>query len=436
MAKRPGTSRFNQRVTKTAGRLDDHKILLGVLVGLVGAFLGYIAFVSTTGPPFQSRYEIKVETPSDAPTLKRGDAVRIGGKLAGLISSVEPLRPEDSSTGEGGSLVTANITKTNFRPIGEDAGARVTVQSIVYRSYLELYPNNISDPMESGDTITMERVQQGVDLLEVVQLFDQEARESLRSTVVNLGFGVAGRGDETNDTLKALKPTSKNLEKQLGAATQEEGAIGRGLEGASNLTQGLEGRSDDDVAGLISSGSEVIGTIADRPTQLGETIRRLPGFEDQFLATAPLADPLLDQLATTAVELEPAVRGLNAALPGINRLLSLGDTLESETATITALTRPVLRTTKPVVSNIYPTVAALDPLVDDVDQIVDVVTPYADDIAATGQQLADATSVPFNFGQGLGVGAPAGRVIPVLTCHSNRNPFPGPGEALNDSEPC
>ncbi len=49
--------------------------------------------------------------------------------------------------------------------------------------------------MEDGDTIPRENVSSGVDLLEVVQLFDQEARESLRATVVNVGQGLAGRGD-------------------------------------------------------------------------------------------------------------------------------------------------------------------------------------------------------------------------------------------------
>ena len=70
-------SRLNQRVSSAASRLDDHKILLGVLVGLVGAFLAYVAFISTTGPPFESRYQIKVEVPGDAPPLRVGQAVRV-----------------------------------------------------------------------------------------------------------------------------------------------------------------------------------------------------------------------------------------------------------------------------------------------------------------------------------------------------------------------
>ena len=166
MASRTRSSKLNQRVSGAASKLDDHKLLLGILVAVVGAFLGYVAFVSTTGPPFQSKYQIEVQVPADAPPLRVGQAVRISGKLAGLISDVEPDRENH------GTIVTANITKPQFRPVGTDATARVTVHSIVYHTYLELFPGDTSEPMENGGTIVQANVSSGVDLLEVVQLFD------------------------------------------------------------------------------------------------------------------------------------------------------------------------------------------------------------------------------------------------------------------------
>ena len=94
MARKPGQSHLNQRVSRAAGKLDDHKLLLGAIVMVAGAFLAYVAFVSTTGPPFQSRYQIKVQVPGDSPPLRIGQAVRIGGQLAGLISGIEPDREQ------------------------------------------------------------------------------------------------------------------------------------------------------------------------------------------------------------------------------------------------------------------------------------------------------------------------------------------------------
>jgi hypothetical protein len=159
-------------------------------------------------------------------------------------------------------------------------------------------------------------------------------------------------------------------------------------------------------------------------------------FEDEFLETAPLAEPLFRDLAVASRELEPVVRGLNAALPDVNRLLGLGQTLEDETRLITNEVNPVLRTTRPLVHEIFPIVASLNPLLPDVDTVVEGITPYSDDIATAGRGLAEATSTRFPQGQGVAAGAPMGRVIPVFTCHSNRNPFPGPGEAVEDAAAC
>lgn len=419
-------SRLNQGVSSLAARLDRHKLPLGLVVAAVGAFLGYIAFVSTTGPPFQSRYEVVVEVPGDAPSLRAGQAVRISGKLAGLISSVEPDREN------GGTLVTANITKPDFRPVGEDAAANVRVHSIVYATYLEIFPGDAEGrPMETGGTIEQDRVTSGVDLLEVVQLFDQEARESLQATVVNTGYGVADRGDELNAAFADLEPAAANLADQLEAATSEPGAIGDAIAGAAATTEGLRGTREDDVEGLIVSGSEAVGAVASRAEALREALRLLPPFEDEFLATAPIAEPLLDDLGATAQELEPAVEGLNDALPMINRLLALGDRFRSESALIADVVNPVLDTTRPVLRNIFPILTGIEPLLDDVGVVVDNVSPYDKDIALSGQRLAEATSRAFP--QGLASGAPMGRVVPVLTPHTCRNPYPGPGEALDDS---
>ena len=450
MAREPGrvATHLNQRVTRAASKLNDHTLLLGFLVAAVALFLAYIAFASTTGPPFQSAYRINIEVPPDRPTefegseqgsappLRVGQAVRISGQLAGLISDVEANRET------GGSTVTANITKPAFRPIGEDATAYVRVHSIVYQTYLEIEPGDRSEPMEDGETIARENVSSGVDLLEVVQLFDQEARESLRATVVNIGQGVAGRGTGLNSAFKDLEPLSANARKQLDAATSDEGALGEVVSGGADTTDALRGFRSDDVAGTLTSGSAVFGAIASRQEQLAQTIELLPPFEDEFLKTAPVAIPTLNELADAAVELEPAVRSLNGALPQLNRLLALGDELRSETVLTGELANPIVKATIPVVRKIFPILAALDHpdapggLVRDADTVVEKVSPYTNDIIVAGQRLAEVTSKRFPQGTGVGAGAPSGRVIPILTCHRDRNPYPAPGTAEGDSSPC
>ena len=419
----PQGTRVSARVAKFTSKLDDHRTLLGIIVLGVGAFLAYVAFISTTGPPFQPKYELKVNLPADAPVVREGQAVRVGGKLAGLISHVEPDREE------GGATVTANITKTEFRPMPEDTEAYVRVHSIVYETYLELLPGVSETDLEDGDSIGAPAAS-GTDLLEVVQLFDAEARESLQKTTVNAGYGVAGRGDEVNAALADLDGMSRRLQSQLGAATREEGALADAIEGAANTSDALRGESPDDVEALIESSNATVGTLAGREAELRRTLQLLRPFEDQFLETAPLAEPLLDDTARLAKELRPTVETVSDRLPAIAELLNLGDTLSEEVAALTAVVDPTLIAARPVIYGLFPTMTALGPLNEDLKNLKATVEPYKREIAQAGKRLANATSHVFD--KGLAPGTPAGRVVPVLTPHGCTNPIPDPGEAQDD----
>jgi phospholipid/cholesterol/gamma-HCH transport system substrate-binding protein len=423
MAGKLGT-RISTRAAKATSRLDDYKTPLGLAVIAVGCFLAFIAFISTTGPPFQPKYQLEVSVPDDAPVLRVGQAVRIGGKLAGLISEVEPDRED------GGTTVTANITKTEFRPMPEDTQAYVRVHSIVYETYLELDPGESTAMLENEDSISQPATS-GVDLLEVVELFDEETRESLQKATVNLGFGFAGRGAEANEALAELAPLSENLSAQLEAATSEPGAIERIVRGSAGTARGLRGVRSDDVAGLLDSGAATLGTVAGRSEELRRTIELFPGFEDQLLQTAPLARPLLRDAAGLAGELRPTIAELRAVLPDLSRLLSLGDELRANVEAIADVADPVLEAARPVVFELFPTMTALGPLNEDLDTLIATIEPYEDEITQAGLRLADATSHDFDTGRAPG--APAGRVVPVFTPHTCQNPIPDPGEAQGDT---
>jgi phospholipid/cholesterol/gamma-HCH transport system substrate-binding protein len=350
--------------------------------------------------------------------------VRVGGKLAGLISEVEPDREE------GGTTVTANITKPEFRPLPEDTEAYVRVHSIVYETYLELLPGESSAELASGDAIGSPAAS-GTDLLEVVELFDAEARESLRASAVNAGFGVAGRGEELNAAFADLDGMSRRLADQLEAVTRDEGALAGLVEGAADTAEGLRGRAPDDVRALIGSGNATLATIAARQAELRRALELLRPFEDQFLETAPRLEPLLADVSDLAVELEPAVDSLGERLPALVRLLRLGPTLRREIVALTGVVDPVLRGARPVIFGLFPTMTGLGPLNEDLDLLKATVEPYSAEIAQAGRRLTDATSHLFD--KGLANGAPAGRVVPVLTPHPCLNPIPDPGEAQEDS---
>lgn len=166
-------------------RLARHKLLLGLIVAAIGLALAVVAWESVNGVPFQNRYKVQVEVAADSPILKEGDSVRVAGRFAGLITDVKP--------DDGDVVVTAEL-RPEFAPLGNDATALVRVRSVVYLTYLEIDPGNVDDPMAEGGTIPLARTGSGVDLLEVVQLFDEKTRDALSRTVTTAGIGVAGGG--------------------------------------------------------------------------------------------------------------------------------------------------------------------------------------------------------------------------------------------------
>jgi ABC-type transporter Mla subunit MlaD len=427
MARQPtraGGSRLSQGVSKLTARLDRRTTLIGLVVLAIGMFLAYVAFQATTGPPFAARYQVKVSVPSDAPTLRVGQAVRVGGQLAGLISAVEPDRQT------GGSTITANITKAPFRPMPEDTTAYVRVHSIVYESWLELRPGTSDRDLASGAELKTPATF-GTDLLQVVKLFDQKTREELSQTAVNSGFGVAGRGVELNQALNDLPLLARNLSSQLRAATAQPGALADLISGAAQTFRGLRGNLPDDVSGLIDSADATFAVLAARSDDLRASIRLLGPFESQVLSTGPVAESVLTDLASVSRDLEPAVREINDDLPVINHLFGQGHTLREQTRRITKVADPTLEAARPVVFDLFPVLTVLEPLNKNLAKLKATVEPYKPEIAQAGKRLADATGV--RYPEGLAPGAPAGRVLPVLTPRPCVNPIPKPGKAQKDS---
>ncbi len=422
--RKPG--RFQTFVTKTSRRLDGHVMLLGLLVAGAGAVLAYIGWASTNGVPFQDRYLLKAQVPANAPIVQKGDAVRIAGRLAGLVTDVQP--------DDGFREVTMEL-RPAYSPVGENATATVRVKSIVYLTYVELRPGDLDDPIPDGGTIPVEQSGSNVDLLEVVELFDRRARETLQSSIYNAGIAFAGRGRQLNAMIRDLPEILEDGTPIFDALTPRAGALARFISGAAATTSGLEGERGDDVAASLTSGSEVVGTIAAERTALAETIELLRPFEDEFLKTAPVLDPLLEDAISLSETLNPAVEEVAAALPDLNRTLALGDELRLQTARLTGFLIPVLRKAIPVLAALEPTVASIDPLREPLRKFTNTLDSYAEDVKQSALNVLSATGVRYPEG-GTAGGQPALRFGPVFTCHQHRNPYPEPGTAGNDREGC
>jgi ABC-type transporter Mla subunit MlaD len=422
--KPPG--KFQRAVRRTGRRLEDHRLAAGLAVSAVGAVLAWVAWASVNGVPLQPRYQVHAVVSADAPIVKPGDAVRIAGRLAGIVTGVDPHH--------GSREVTMDL-RPGFAPIGRNARVRVTVKSIVYLTYVSILPGNLNEPMAAGGTIPLRRTGSGVGLLEVVQLFDKQARRALSKASFNAGIGLAGRGPDLNGALHDLPPLTRNGASELKALTSKPGAIARSIAATERVVSGLAGARPDDVRALLRSGSAVLGAVANQQGALGRSLDLLRPFEDQLLATAPLADPVLSGATTLTRKLRPAVVDLAAALPDLNRALALGDVLRRQTHRLTSFLRPIIRAATPVIASLEPTVASINPLLNALGRLVDTITPYRQDFVRAGHGLVAATTLRYPQGQ-TAPNNPALRFAPVLTCAKAREPYPAPNTTRSHSQSC
>jgi hypothetical protein len=114
----------------------------------------------------------------------------------------------------------------------------------------------------------------------------------------------------------------------------------------------------------------------------------------------------------------------------------MGDTIREETARLTGFLRPVLRAATPVLADLQPTVASVDALVGPLRTLVETVEPYAKDITVSAEQVLSATSRKYPTVDPAGVDNPALRFAPIFGCTEGRNPYPSPGEAVHQAQPC
>lgn len=147
----------------------------------------------------------------------------------------------------------------------------------------------------------------------------------------------------------------------------------------------------------------------------------------------PLADALLTEATPTVRALAATTRELETTLPQVNRLLAGRDDLPA-LSRIARAGEPVLAAARPLLAELRDPTGALQPLGTPLGPFSAYLARYRDDIllAPTGFTRWGGFAYPF----GEAPGARAVRFAPVFTCARARDPYPEPGEALTQEQPC
>ena len=269
---------------------------LGALLLAVGVVAVYLLGGTRT-----REYELYFQ---NAGQLVNGNDVQIGGRRIGSVREITLTRDNQAR-------VSVEVEEP-YAPLhrGTRAVIRQTSLSGVANRYVALTPGpDSADEIDDGGRLTAEATTAPVDLDQLFNTFDPEARRDLQDVIRGFATQYEGKGREANEAARYFNPalsTSRRLLSELGA---DEGALTRFLVSSSQAMTALAERRDD-LAGVVSNSNAAATAVAQESGALEEALGRLPGTLRKANTTFVNLRSTLDDLDPLVEESKPATRRL------------------------------------------------------------------------------------------------------------------------------
>lgn len=306
-------------------------------------------------------YRFTVKFP-EATLLVQESDVRISGLDIGKVKG--------TSLAEGGGTLAEIEIDERYAPLSSDARATLRPKSLLGQTYVELAPGSSdAPPLPDGGTLARARVQESVEIDELVRAFDRPTRRALQGWVRELATVIdGGRGQDLNDALGTLPRFVATGADVLRLLDEEEPALRR-LVHNSGVALGAINERRGQLRELVVNSNDMFGALASRNEALAETIEVLPTFLDETRATLARLErfsnhstPLVRELQPVATELRPTLRNVGRLAPDLEGLFrDLEPVIDESPRTLPAAAR-FLRGAGPLFEALHPYLRELNPI--------------------------------------------------------------------------
>jgi virulence factor Mce-like protein len=191
---------------RRSNSLAGSPLLIGAVTTLIVVVAVFLSYNANNGLPFTPTYNINVQLP-EASGLQKGNQVRIGGTLVGIVSSLRPY--ENPKTGRVTAIIGMKLEKS-VEPLPVDTHAIVQSVSAVGLKYLSLIKGHSSQVLKPGATIPVSQTSEPVEFAQLFDMFNQKTRNASQVNLTSFGNGLAGRGIGLNETIGELRPLVTN----------------------------------------------------------------------------------------------------------------------------------------------------------------------------------------------------------------------------------
>jgi phospholipid/cholesterol/gamma-HCH transport system substrate-binding protein len=240
----------------------------------------------------------------NAGQLVKDDDVQVGGRRIGSIRDI-------TLTDDNRARVKVEIQEP-YAPLreGTQATIRLTSLSGIANRYIALTPApNSAKELDDGTTLAVGSTTDVVDLDQLFNTLDPDARKDLQGVIQGFAAQYEGRGKEAGRSAEYFNPflsTSRRLVNQL---TQDETALTDFIVNSSRAVTAVAERRDD-LADLVGNANATAGAIGSENVALSRALGVLPTTLRRANTTFVNLRATLDDLDVLVAESKPATKDL------------------------------------------------------------------------------------------------------------------------------
>jgi phospholipid/cholesterol/gamma-HCH transport system substrate-binding protein len=238
-----------------------------------------------------------------ASQIVEGNAVKVSGATVGSIEKIE-------LTEDGQAQITLAIKEDGYHPLRRGTRAIIRQASLsgVANRYvdLQLGPADGAD-IADGGRLGTDETEAAVDLDQIFNTFDPEARKGVQESVGFLRDFQAGNEDRANDALRYLNPALSSTSRLFAELNRNTPDFERFIVETSKLVTDVSSR-DDALAELVRNLSATTSALTSNGESLADAVGLLPTVMRRSNSTFVNLRAALDDLTPLVNDAKPVVR--------------------------------------------------------------------------------------------------------------------------------
>jgi phospholipid/cholesterol/gamma-HCH transport system substrate-binding protein len=252
----------------------------------------------------------------NAGQLVKDDDVQVGGRRIGSIRKI-------TLTDDNRARVRVEVQEP-YAPLreGTQAVIRLTSLSGIANRYIALTPApNSAKKLDDGATLAAGSTTDVVDLDQVFNALNPEARKDLQGVIQGFATQYEGRSKEAGESAEYFNPFLSTSRRLVNELTEDEGALTDFIVNSSRAVTAVAERRDD-LADLVGNTNATARAIGQENVALGRALGLLPTTLRRANTTFVNLRATLDDLDVLVAESKPATRRLAPFLRELRPLVA------------------------------------------------------------------------------------------------------------------